>query len=171
MPTMRQLQREIGQCLDDRGYSIYRLEDDAFVLRHGSQPADNAPAEIEAQFQRWRDLEYKRMANQRAATLAELDAIDARLAVHGYAKLDEDAREAFAVGGPQADALLDELQARVGIFTDDISAAMSGEEAQLAFDAQAHSRYSFPPGFTPSPLNVASPLGEVDESAQEGMKP
>lgn len=171
MPTMRQLQREIGQCLADRGYSMYRLEDDTIVLRRGRQPADNAPAEIEAQFQRWRDLECKRMTNQRPATLAELDAIDARLDLHGYAKLDDEAREALAVGGAQAEALLDELQARVSIFTDDISAAMSGEEAHLAFDAQAHSRYSFPPGFQPWPLNDASPLDEVDEPAPEGVKP
>lgn len=171
MPTMRQLQREIGQRLADLGYSISPLEDDVFVLQRGDQPADNAPAEIREQFERWCALADKRVENTRPATPAEMDAMDARLAQCGYGKLDEEDREALAAGGRQAEALLDDLQARLNIFTDDISAAMSGEDPNLAFDGQEHKRYAFPPGFKPWPMNDASPSAEEEEAAPEGMKP
>lgn len=171
MPTMRQLQREIGQRLVDLGYSIYPLEDRASVLHQGDQIANNAPAEIQEQFERWCALEGKRFENQRPATPAEMDAIDARLAECSHGKLDEEEREVLAGGGRQSDELLDELQARMNVFTDDISAAMSGEDPNRAFDGQEHKRYAFPPSFKPWPLNDTSPLAGEEEAAPEGMKP
>lgn len=125
---MRQEMGAIGRWLADRGYSIHDWNKDGFLLFKGAIEARQPPADVSERFARWRSLHDHRMAHYRGATIAEIQTLNQRLAEKGYSRLDGEQEEALCLGGRQADALLDDLQARVGILTDDIDAAMSGED-------------------------------------------
>lgn len=90
-------------------------------------------------------LEKRRRENQRPATAAEMELLDERLSLKGYDRLYEEQRQALEEGGEQAFGLLDDLDARVGIRTDDISAGMRGEDPQVAGDEADEERSAFRP--------------------------
>lgn len=161
MPTMRQQQREIGRQLAGQGYFISDVGDVGYVLRKGGTDVAAAPRQIREQFERWCRLDRQRAAVAgRPATAAEMDLIDARLQADGYARLDAQSRTVLARGGARAEALLDDLQARLQVFTDDISAALAGEDPGLAFDG-------FPP-FTMHALAVMRLYVAVERGEHPG---
>lgn len=167
MPTMRQQQRAIGQWLAGRGFSIHDAGDGIFLLRNGGRDTDNAPFEVHEQFRRWCVLQDQRMDNCRSATPAEIEEVDDRLVAMGYPRLDDEQRAALSEGGEEADSVLDDLQARVGIFTDDISAAMLGEDPSFVFDGTVDLDLTRSPGFKP----VLPDLPDSDDEVEEGNRP
>lgn len=69
----------------------------------------------------------------RGATEAEVDKLAMRLVDKGMDGFSEDDRALLKRGGNEADAMLDDLAARVGIRTDDVRRAMSGGDANSTF--------------------------------------
>lgn len=141
MPTMRQQQRAITDALFERGYTILAGDAGGHTLRPTDVRGEPIPEDVREHFERWCSLEHLRTASRRAATAAEIDLLEARLREGDYDLLDVEDRAVLAEGGPQAEALLDALQSRLDVFTDDISAAMSGEDPGLAME-----------GFSPFPM-------------------
>jgi hypothetical protein len=163
---MRQQQGKIGQWLADRNYWIHDAGDSAFVLRRGNRDADDAPAEVHEHFVRWCELQDLRTRGIRGARPEEISLLDKRLVSKGYARFDEEQLAALREGGEQAEALLDDLQARVGIFTDDVSAAMAGDDPHMAFDPSPE-RDGFDREYVGPSLTRDQLLAKVDTASPE----
>ena len=135
MSTKRQQQRQIGSELAAAGYDILDDRPEGLVLRRdGIATRDAVPANIEQLFNRWHLLLKQREAWIGGCTPEDMRLIDARLLSAGYGALEAEDRDVLGRGGRPAEACLDDLQARLGVFTDDISADISGEPAALAYN-------------------------------------
>lgn len=136
MTTLRQLQRDIAQKLAAEGYYLQFEGDDNYVLLRDGRAAQGdgygPPPNIELLASQWLRHEKERSA-RKGATPAMIELVNARLQDLDYAHLDPDQVDALERGTAQGEAWLDDLQARLGVFTDDISAAMSGEHPGAAF--------------------------------------
>ena len=135
MATLRQRMGVIGAALAESGFQIEkRAGEEGFALVCDGLVVAAAPPVIQAQLKQWTTLQAQARFNRRAPTRAEMNLLDARLHDKGYLPMDGDERVALEKGDDEAEAILDDMEARLGVFTSDVSAAMSGEEPGLAFD-------------------------------------
>ena len=81
----------------------------------------------------YRELLLTLPTDNRGANASEIDKINSRLVDKGYDGLYEEQRQAMQRGGNEAIDLLDDLDSRVGIRTDDIRNSMSSGDSSKQF--------------------------------------
>lgn len=169
---MQQQQRQIGNWLAERGYAIKDHGDECYsLLQDGREYEGKAPEDVAGQYDRWVLLEDQRWKHRRGATAAEIELLDRRIVDKGFQRLDEEQLEALQEGGGQADALLSDLQVRIGVFTDDFSAMLSGEDPALAFDGGEHLKYGLLSESLPLSLAGDALPGEQEEAGARRLRP